>query len=48
MQGLGAPAIAKLRCTSYRTVANQLASIYRKAGVSSMPELVAWMLREPA
>ena len=45
MQGLSARAIARTRDTSYRTVAKQLAAIYRKAGVASMAELVAWMLR---
>src|SRR5690242_19010605 len=34
-------AIAQRRGVSYRTVANQLASMYRKAGVHSGVELVA-------
>lgn len=36
--------IAKLRGTSARTVANQLASIYTKLGISSRHELVALSL----
>jgi DNA-binding CsgD family transcriptional regulator len=41
LQGLSTGDIARLRERSYRTVANQLAAIYRKAGVASRAELVA-------
>jgi DNA-binding NarL/FixJ family response regulator len=39
--GLGNAEIGRRRGTSERTVANQLASIYRKLGVGSRTELVA-------
>jgi DNA-binding NarL/FixJ family response regulator len=39
--GLSNRAIAARRGTSIRTIANQLASIYRKLGVSSRAELTA-------
>lgn len=39
--GYDTAAIARRRRVSYRTVANQLASMYRKAGVHSGVELVA-------
>ncbi|MEM6929286.1 MAG: helix-turn-helix transcriptional regulator [Myxococcota bacterium] len=35
--------IAQLRGTKVRTVANQVASLFRKAGVSGRAELVAWV-----
>lgn len=41
IQGLSTETIAGLRKRSYRTVANQLAAIYRKVGVASRAELVA-------
>lgn len=40
-EGHGTAAIAERRGSRYRTIANQLASMYRKAGVHSSPELVA-------
>jgi DNA-binding NarL/FixJ family response regulator len=40
-EGASNAAIARRRGTSVRTVANQLASIYQKLGVSSRIELVA-------
>jgi DNA-binding CsgD family transcriptional regulator len=39
-------AIAKLRGASTRTVANQIASAYRKVGVSSRGELLARLQKE--
>lgn len=39
--GMSTRQIARERNVSYRTVANQLASIYRKAGVNSRSELIA-------
>lgn len=41
LHGLPSSTIAYVRGTSCRTVANQLASIYRKLGVSSRVELAA-------
>lgn len=41
LSGLSTGEMARLRGRSYRTVANQLAAIYRKAGVASRAELVA-------
>jgi DNA-binding CsgD family transcriptional regulator len=40
-EGHGIAAIAQQRGTRYRTIANQLASMYRKSGTSSSVELVA-------
>jgi len=40
-EGCSTTRIAALRGSSYRTVANQLASIYAKAGVTTRAELVA-------
>lgn len=40
--------IAKARGTKPRTVANQLASIYRKLGVCSRTELIARLVRADA
>jgi len=40
--------IARARSTSARTVANQVARIYRKLGVGSRAELAAALLEEPA
>lgn len=42
--GLSNAAIAKMRSRSPRTIANQLASIFRKLGVSSRAELAARLL----
>lgn len=42
--GLSNAAIAKKRGRSPRTIANQLASIYRKLGVASRAELAARLL----
>src|SRR5262245_15858869 len=36
--------IAAARGTSARTVANQLAAIYRRLGISSRRELIAWCI----
>jgi DNA-binding NarL/FixJ family response regulator len=44
--GLSNAAIARKRARSARTVANQIASIYRKLGVSSRAELTARLLDE--
>ena len=41
LAGHSTAAIARLRGRSPRTIANQLASIYRKLGVSSRAELAA-------
>lgn len=41
MEGLSNQEIAQVRGTSERTVANQVASIFRRCGVSSRSELVA-------
>jgi DNA-binding CsgD family transcriptional regulator len=41
LRGLSTEEIAKMRGTSSRTIANQLASIYRKHGVRSRVELAA-------
>lgn len=41
LQGLSTPRIAALRGSRPRTVANQIAAIFRKAGVSSRAELSA-------
>lgn len=41
LQGLSNAQIAKARRTSIRTVANQLASVFRKLGVRSRLELFA-------
>lgn len=41
VEGLDNKSIAARRGTSVRTVANQLASVYRKLGVSSRAELAA-------
>jgi DNA-binding CsgD family transcriptional regulator len=41
LEGKSNRAIARERSTSVRTIANQVASIYRKAGVSSRCELAA-------
>lgn len=45
-EGLSNAEIATRRRRSVRTVANQLASIYRKLGVSSRAELAAHLLAE--
>lgn len=45
LEGLDNQGIANARRTSARTVAKQLASAYRKLGVSSRRELLAWHLR---
>ena len=41
IEGKSNDAIARARGTSVRTVANQVASVYRKLGVQSRAELVA-------
>src|SRR5262249_8382167 len=41
LQGQSNSEIARMRGTSFRTVANQIASIYRKVGVKSRRELFA-------
>ena len=41
LRGLSSEQIAHVRATAVRTVANQLASIYRKLGVNSRVELAA-------
>jgi len=46
--GLSSAEIARARGTSARTVANQLASMYRKMGVNSRQELIATLLRGDA
>lgn len=45
--GMSNAAIAKKRGRSPRTIANQLASIFRKLGVSSRAELAARLLERP-
>lgn len=45
--GLSNAAIAKKRERSVRTIANQLASIYRKLGVGSRAELCALVIKGP-
>ena len=44
-QGKSTGQIAEERCVSYRTVAKQLASIYRKLRVNSAVELMALLQR---
>lgn len=44
LEGMSNAEIAKERAVSERTVANQLSSVYRKLGVNSRAELVAWLL----
>jgi len=46
LAGHSTAAIARLRGRSQRTIANQLASIYRKLGVSSRAELAARLFGE--
>ena len=41
LEGRSNQEIATLRGRSYRTIANQLAAIYRKLGVASRTELIA-------
>ena len=45
--GMSNAAIAKKRKRAVRTVANQLAAIYRKLGVGSRAELALLVLGEP-
>jgi len=45
LRGLNNAELAKLRGVSPRTIANQLAAIYRKLSVSSRTELVELLLR---
>jgi DNA-binding CsgD family transcriptional regulator len=45
LRGLNNTELAKLRGVSPRTIANQLAAIYRKLSVSSRTELVELLLR---
>jgi DNA-binding NarL/FixJ family response regulator len=47
LRGHSNAAIAKHRATSQRTVANQVASIFRKLGVSSRAELAATLAGAP-
>jgi DNA-binding NarL/FixJ family response regulator len=47
LEGLSNSEIAKARRTSVRTVANQLASLFRKLGVGSRAEAVAAIGRLP-
>ena len=44
-KGLGNAEIGRQRGTSERTIANQMANIFRKCGVGSRAELVARMTR---
>jgi DNA-binding CsgD family transcriptional regulator len=44
-KGRSTAEIATTRSVSYRTVANQLAAVYRKLGVSSRTELLALLAR---
>lgn len=46
VQGLSNKQIAVRRGTSARTVANQMASLFRKLGLASRPELLARLRRE--
>lgn len=46
LDGRSGQEIAALRGRSYRTIANQLATIYRKFGVNSRTELVAALSAE--
>ena len=43
LEGMSNAQIAKARRTSGRTVADQIAGIFRKAGIGSRAELVAWL-----
>jgi DNA-binding CsgD family transcriptional regulator len=45
--GLANEEIARLRNTSRRTIANQLATVFRKAGVGSRVELAAYLAKLP-
>ncbi len=45
LEGLSNRAIAARRGCSYRTVANQLASIFAKLDIGSRAELAAWAAR---
>lgn len=47
LEGFDVRRIARQRRVSERTVANQLARIYRKLGVSSRHELVALVFQSP-
>jgi DNA-binding NarL/FixJ family response regulator len=47
VSGLSNAAIASNRKRSVRTIANQLASIYRKLGITSRAELALIVLGEP-
>jgi len=44
LDGLSNDAIARRRNVAARTIANQVASIFRRLGVSSRAELVRWCL----
>jgi DNA-binding CsgD family transcriptional regulator len=48
LDGLSTAEIAELRRSAYRTVANQLASIYEKLGVGSRVELGAYVAKSSA
>jgi len=48
LEGLSNTAIARARGTSPRTVANQLAALYRKLGVKSRAELAALIAAQAA
>ncbi len=45
LEGASYADIAGARRTSYRTVANQVASLFRKVGVCSRQELIVWSER---
>ena len=45
LDGLSGAELAAQRGRSYRTIANQLATIYRKCGVNSRQELIARLSR---
>lgn len=47
LDGLSGAELAAQRGRSYRTIANQLATIYRKCGVNSRQELVAHVTASP-
>lgn len=46
LRGCSMAAIAAARCTSLRTVANQIRSVYRKLGVRCRLELAALLRQE--
>jgi DNA-binding NarL/FixJ family response regulator len=46
VDGLRQEQIARRRCTAKRTIANQVASVYQKLGVSGRSELMAWLAEQ--